>query len=466
MHAILMAWQPVLLLVLSSVLPSASACSRVLYETKMGDVYVSRTFDWEHSFHTNLLYYPRNRHMDGGCGPKDFDLCKTWTSKYYSLVATANDWASKQVSTFTGKNFSWIEDGVIDGVNEAGLAVHTLYLQTTQYKSNEPMKNAVTWWRWSRYLLDVCGSVAEAVRVMESEEIVVAGVGMPRITLHMAVDDKTGDSAIFEILDGSVHIYSKKNTAERDLKVLTNDPVFTEQLNFRNSLINYTDYPKSLSMMCDKVDPTDRLQPSHYSFKPGSFPNRCLPGDVTGLARFTRLSWFSGHLKSTKTDGTELSANEMLGKLRSVMLSVAVPSGAPDVDPWENDVYPTWWYSAFDFKRGLYFWQYYEYPNVIYINLTDIGNLTEVSYLPGVDYPELSGGVTKYMGDVTGSFKEASAEISKDSAGGSQQQQQQKAPIRRTNLRQQTDLTNEDTSDGSGDSSDVTFMQTETRMDL
>lgn len=377
---------------------TVDACSRVLYETGAGDVYVTRTFDWESKFHTNLVYMPKGRKMDGGCN--ESDQCKTWTTKYSSILAMANDFSSNHVSNFTGKKFSWVDDGVIDGANEEGFAVHTLFLASTRYPTYKPVKDGVIWWRWSRYLLDTCSSVAQAVKVMKEKEIVVAGVGEPTITLHIAVDDQSGDSAIFEFVDGEIQIYDKGNTAKRDLNVLTNDPVFPEQIEYRNKFIRYGDELPNGKLRPGALlpDVSSRCEEVGYDYDE-QFPNQCLPGDITGKHRFVRLSWFRANLRDEeKHDGkiTKKDADMMMGDLRTVLGGVFVPHGAPDFTPWDGGVYPTWWFSAFDFQRKLYFWQYYRNPYQFYVDLKQLSTSEEVLWLEATD--------AKHSGDVTSKF--------------------------------------------------------------
>jgi len=384
-----------------------TACSRALFVSRnRSNVYAYRTMDWAFEFHTNLMFYPREQEMDGGCGGEHHDLCKTWTSKYWSLVATVNDWASQQISNFTGSQFDWMNDGAADGINEKGLAVHLLYLQTTEYATYEPSRDAVSYLRWTRYLLDMCASASEARDVMRTSEIVIAGVGIqtPQGTevlgLHIAVEDATGDSAIFEIIGGKVHIWSKESSPERDLLIMTNDPPMEAQLSFRNTLIAYNESDGGARLKCDEVDKADA----------GSdYPNRCLPGDVNSRDRFTRLSWYWHWVSEAESDGSPKDGDTLLADLRSAILSVAVPQGAPDMDRWERSVYPTWWVSGVDFQRKLYVWQFSRHLSGFRVNLTQLSGFKSDTplYLPACE--------THAIGDVAHLFARPPASRLKDS---------------------------------------------------
>lgn len=81
----------------------------------------------------------------------------------------------------------------------------------------------------AQYVLDGFGSVAEAVEELSQERFTVltaGGPGQPRdATMHLAISDPTGDSAIFEYLDGRLDIHH-----DRSCQVMTNSPPFGEQL--------------------------------------------------------------------------------------------------------------------------------------------------------------------------------------------------------------------------------------------
>merc|ERR1712176_1427668 len=107
------------------------------------------------------------------------------------------------------------------------------------------------------------------------------------------------------------------------------------------------------------------------------------------------------------------------------------PQGAPDSDPWDDSVYPTWWYSSYDFTRKLYFWQFYRYSSMIYVNLTEIGKNAEVKVLKAIDHPDWHGDATTYFaGEVTAQFKDLPQEYSQTSLGQQGQRIQPHANLR------------------------------------
>ncbi len=113
----------------------------------------------------------------------------TWTSKYGSVVTAFYD-----VST-------------VDGINEQGLVANVLYLVESNYGKAEGTEPTLSIAAWAQYVLDNYATVAEAVEALKKEPFVIiapvlpngmAGVG------HLALSDPTGDSAIFEYVNGKL----------------------------------------------------------------------------------------------------------------------------------------------------------------------------------------------------------------------------------------------------------------------
>lgn len=83
--------------------------TRVVWPDANGAVIVGRNMDFHEDLMTNLWTQPRHLERDGVNG------ALTWTSKYGSVVAETFDMIS------------------VDGLNEAGLAGHVLWLAESDY---------------------------------------------------------------------------------------------------------------------------------------------------------------------------------------------------------------------------------------------------------------------------------------------------------------------------------------------
>jgi len=370
-----------------------------------GAAYSARTMDWRFDSKTNIMFTPRGLDMDGGCGHHlpQAERCKKWSSKYWSITSSINEWLSTKISNFTATNFSYDEDGATDGINEAGLGVHLLYLGGTGYSDYSPLANGVTYSRWVRYLLDTCATVAEAKAAMRDTPILGVGIGGPAgiglMGAHLALEDRSGDSVIFEFVAGALQQYPKDSDGPnagfgRDFRVLTNDPPLPQQIANRNRFMKAQADGK-LSLSCEEI------QPGSSAFNDKDYPNRCLPGDITSRDRFARLSYFLDYL-----DGTGKQPHEIAAELRAVLFSAVEPPGAPDLEPGSEMVctvlgqceVTTYWYTVTDYGQNLYYFGKYADLNTVFIDLNNdlLRNSKEIMYLRAPGFP-LSGDVTSKL---------------------------------------------------------------------
>lgn len=192
------------LLVGSAVAPAA-ACTRAVFIGSDGVVITGRSMDWAEDMSTNLWAFPRGMTRDGAAGPNS----PRWTSKYGSVVASGYD------------------IGTTDGLNEAGLVANLLYLAESDYGGTggkPPLAISL----WAQYVLDNFATTAEAVAALEAEPFRVVTADLPngrRAQLHLSISDASGDSAIFEYIDGRLVVHHG-----RQYTVMTNSPSFDQQL--------------------------------------------------------------------------------------------------------------------------------------------------------------------------------------------------------------------------------------------
>ena len=191
---------------LSASLAPAEACTRALYVSKDGTVIVGRSMDWGEDMLSNMWVLPRGMKRDGRGGKNTI----SWESKYGSLIVTAYD------------------IGTAEGMNEKGLVVNELALVESDY--GKPAKGAkvISLSTWPQYVLDNHATVAEAVADLRKEKFrvqtVVLATGRPA-NMHLVISDATGDSAVFEYVDGKLVIHHGKQ-----YKVVTNSPTYDKQL--------------------------------------------------------------------------------------------------------------------------------------------------------------------------------------------------------------------------------------------
>jgi penicillin V acylase-like amidase (Ntn superfamily) len=171
------------------VAPAARPCSRVLWNENGRSVLVGRNMDWFEDIKSNIYALQRGMKREG-LAPKN---PLTWTSKYGSVVVTGYE----SVST--------------DGVNEKGLACHLLYLPETKTGPRDEKVPGLTISLWTQFYLDNFATVAEAVKALASQPyqllMAVEPTSKKAGTVHIALDDPTGDSAILECVDGKIVVY-------------------------------------------------------------------------------------------------------------------------------------------------------------------------------------------------------------------------------------------------------------------
>ncbi len=291
----------------------AYACSRVLWNTVGQPIISARSMDWGHSFDDWMFVNPRGQKMTGG----NIKNAHEWTSKYGSVVTSVSGYAKQY-------GFDWSKDGASDGINEKGFAAHLLFLDETTYPDPATdQRPGISYMRWVRYLLDNFANVKEAVAGMDNIRIEGVPLGDHVLGLHIAIEDPSGNSAIFEFIDGKLQIDTGK-----EYTVMTNDPVYSKHIENRKT----------------------------YKGFGGEKP---LPGDTSSEDRFVRASYYLHYLPKPK-DAIEAAAS-----IQSVILNTAVPFGAP----YGDGVYPTWWVTVTDLTNKVYYFNWTKTPNTIWVEL-------------------------------------------------------------------------------------------------
>ena len=198
-----------------------------------------------------------------------------WTSQYGSVVTTI------------------FGIGTADGINERGLAAHMLYFPPADYGPRDAAKPGVQAALWAQYALDNAATVEEALAKLATVQIVKVEIevhGQKQTgTVHVALEDASGDSAILEYLGGKLVVHHG-----REFRVMTNAPEYDKQL----ELLGGKDF----------ANPTMETQ---------------VPGNVNPRDRFQRATYFLSVL--TKPTSERAGVAGMFGLIRNV----SIPFGAP-----------------------------------------------------------------------------------------------------------------------------------------
>lgn len=318
----------------------AYPCSRVLWNNNGWHPLVGRNMDWFEDLQSNMWALPRGMERNGLTAENPL----TWTSKYGSVVITAYDGTT------------------VEGINEAGLAVHALYLPETGTSKRNPKVPGLAISMWAQWYLDNFATVSEAVKATKRHPYQLVMVSHPtngkKGTIHLAIDDATGDSAILELINGEIKVYHG-----RQYTVMTNQPTYNKQLEILKQ----------------------------YQGFGGTKP---LPGRHESVDRFVRAAYYVKHLKKPTSE------REAIAALMSVMRNVSAPFGISS--PERPNISTTIWRTVTDLKTGRIYFDGVYSPHIFWVDTK------EINLAPGQPVRKLTiVGNYDLMGNVTGNFKKA-----------------------------------------------------------
>jgi len=312
-------------------------CTRVLWNDNDLAILAGRSMDWPESTEPLIVAFPRGIKRDGGSAAGQAVVAQNalrWTSRYRTLVTTVYG------------------IGSVDGLNERGLAVHGLYLQDTDFGTRDPSKPGVHAGLWVQYLLDTATGVGEALQLLEGIQIVMVSAHGHDATLHLALEDASGDSAVVEFDRGRQVVHHGRN-----FTLMTNDPTYDEQLKL--------------------------LAQQDFSRPSRDLP---LPGNVNAVDRFQRAAYYSALLPKPQTE------RQAVASVMAIIRNVSVPFGAPY---GEFGVYNTEYRTVTDLTNRLYFFELTTSPNVIWVEFDNLDLADGADPLAIDPYDEtLTGNVT------------------------------------------------------------------------
>ncbi|MFC4224487.1 linear amide C-N hydrolase [Lysinibacter cavernae] len=329
-------------------------CTRVVWPDANGSVIVGRNMDFHMDLLTNLWKYPRGcKRADGVNGTL------TWTARYGSIVATAFDMIA------------------CDGINEEGFAGHILWLAESDYGKPADSATQLSQAVWLQYYLDNFATVAEAVAWTNETQVQIAQLFDPTghivPTLHLAINDASGDSAIIEYTDGKPKVYHS-----RDYQVMTNSPTYDKQLE-----------------LVKEIDGLGGTKP--------------LPGSTLASDRFARASYYVAHQVQPKTQVDAIAA------MFSIIRNAAQPFRTPEEG--KPDASQTIWQVVLDLTNKRYVFESTTRPGIVWVDLNDMSFAegSKVLKLDLVSRLALEGGLA---GNVSHNFTAVSDEAAEALAFG------------------------------------------------
>lgn len=311
------------------------ACSRVYYETANGTFLTGRTMDWAEDLKSDMWAFPRGMTRDGGAGSGSL----AWTSKHGSVVVAAYNAGSS------------------DGLNDAGLVANLQYLAEADYgNENRAGQARISVGAWLQYVLDMFGSVTEAVKELSKDDLNIISPLLPngkKSAVHLSISDSRNDSAIFEYIDGRLRVHHSSQ-----YRVMTNSPPYEEQL----VLATYWNEIGGGAM---------------------------LPGTHRAADRFVRLSW---HLDVMPKEPKGRSA---VASVLSLIRHISVPIGVSI--PGKPNLATTLWRTVFDHDMNRVYFESTLSPSLLWVDLSklDLSVGATAKKLPLAHHPMLAGEVSQ-----------------------------------------------------------------------
>ena len=296
-------------------------CTRALYVGSDNTVITGRNTDWVEDLSSNLWCFPPGIQRDGAACPRSV----RWTSKFGSVVV------------------SGYEAGTVDGINEKELVANLLYLAESDYGKPDDKRPRMSISAWPQYVLDSYVTVAEAVNALSDEPFYIMAPVLPNgraASMHLAISDPTGDSAILEYVEGKLTVHHGKQYT-----VMTNSPIYDQQLALN-------EYWKRIGGMA------------------------FLPGTISAADRFVRTSFFlktipreidPNYIKSVPQQSF---AYQAVASVLSVMRAVSPPLGMHTPD--KPNLSSTIWRTVSDHKNLTYYFDSATSPNIFWVSLAKL----------------------------------------------------------------------------------------------
>ncbi len=267
----------------------SSACTDFRVKAKDGSVVVGRSMEFALQMNSDIVVYPREG-----------------KNKYGYLG----------VDAFRDKS------ALVDGINEAGLAVEFLWFTEAKYtQAVKGDKNLLAITELGPWILGNFSSVDEVKR--ELPRLKVVGVYVPQLRsvpgFHAAVHDAKGNSIVIEFTNGETKIY------DNPIGVMTNKPTFDWQLTNLRNYINLGPRDKG----------SNRIGGVKFEEVGSGSGWHGLPGDWTPPSRFVRTAMMVTSADPARDGPSAVNLAEHILNANDIPLGV-VRAGAmgPDYTQW------------------------------------------------------------------------------------------------------------------------------------
>ncbi|WP_411991127.1 linear amide C-N hydrolase [Agarivorans sp. DSG3-1] len=324
-------------------LQTANACSRITLDTPHGVSQV-RTLDWGQQLGTVAIMHPVGTEVETKDVPS-YQKAAAWTVKYPTLIL-------EERKVFV--------DTAGEAINAEGLSASTLYL----YDSVAFIKDyqdtgapAVNWGDAATFMAENFATVDEAVAAFEANQFQFAwadGIHGDQHGLHISVQDKTGNIALFELNEGG-EMQVHRGSVNDHMRVMANAPL-QQQHDANAKAVGDMSKPENGSKIGSTISSSDRMLRGLYNSANVEFKQDA------GWAQT------EGKLQSTFDSGN-LVAQDI-------------------IDPVNGETYATWIQYTYNFDNGSFKMRNLDTYAEIRIDLNDAFKAKEVSCADLVEQAE------------------------------------------------------------------------------
>ncbi|WEK50671.1 MAG: choloylglycine hydrolase family protein [Candidatus Kaistia colombiensis] len=337
---------------------SALACTSFVIPTSDNGAVYARTMEFAFPLESSAIVIPRGYALSS-VGPDD-KPAMNWTGKYAAV----------------GLNAMGIT-GLVDGINEKGLAGGILYFPGfagyTDPTKADAAKSLAPWdvltWALTRY-----ATVAEVKAALPEIAVIAVVQSALKIVppVHYTLHDATGASLVIEPVDGTLKVY------DNPLGVMTNSPPFDWHM------INLSNYLKLSPFNAPplKIGDVTIEQLGQGSGLLG------IPGDPTPPSRFVRALGYT--LSAEKAP----SGIESVRLAEHVLNNFDIPKGwIREGDDKDAPLEYTQWSAIADLKNRVYYVKTYDNQTLRSIDLMrfdlDAKQIVSAPLKPAPDAPSL-----------------------------------------------------------------------------
>lgn len=312
-------------------------CTVATWKNNDTAIVTGRNMDWKEKMHTKLWVLPAGQER---VGYSEGNNPLIWTSKYGSVVASVYDIATA------------------DGMNEKGLSAHVLWLAESDFGTPNATQPNLSLSLWAQYFLDNFALAHEAVAHINEHPFNLIPIDSSTFhkeapTVHLILNDASGNRAVLEYLDGKLQIWEGE-----EYSVTTNSPTFDKQL---ENLKQYDGFGGA----------------------------KTLPGTTEAADRFVRAAYYLQHLQQPH------NYREVVAGVASVLRNAAQPFGTPDPD--RPNISPTIWRTICDHTNLRYYFESSTSPSIVWVDFAAL-NLTPGAptlMLDTEQNEDLAGEITK-----------------------------------------------------------------------